>query len=60
MLRWAFVFFIIAIIAGVFGFGGIAAGASDIARVCFFFFIVIFVVSLVWGLATGRKTLPPV
>jgi len=60
MLRWAFAFFIIAIVAGVLGFGGIAAGASDIARVCFFFFVVIFVVSLVWGLMTGKKPLPPV
>ena len=59
MLRWALVFFIVAIIAGVLGFGGIAAGASDIARILFFFFIVVFVVSLIWGLATGRKTPPP-
>ena len=55
MLRWAAVFFIIAIIAGVFGFGGIASGAADIARVCFFLFVVIFLVSLVWGLMTGRR-----
>jgi len=54
MLRWALAFFIIAIIAGIFGFGGIASGAADIARVCFFFFIVVFAVSLVWGLVTGR------
>jgi uncharacterized membrane protein YtjA (UPF0391 family) len=55
MLRWAAVFFVIAIVAALFGFGGIASGASDIARVCFFFFLVIFVVSLIWGLATGRR-----
>ena len=60
MLRWALEFFIGAIIAGVFGFGGIASGAVDIARICFFFFIVIFLVSLVWGLLTGRRTLPPI
>jgi len=59
MLRWALAFFIIAVVAGVLGFGGIAAGASDIARFCFFLFIVIFLVSLVWGLATGRRTAPP-
>lgn len=59
MLRWALVFFIVAIIAAVFGFGGIAAGATDIARVCFFFFLVIFVVSLIWGLVTGGKSSPP-
>ena len=59
MLRWALGFFIVAIIAAVFGFGNIAAGATDIARICFFIFIVIFLVSLVWGLATGRR-IPPV
>ena len=59
MLRWALVFFIVSIIAALFGFGGISAGASEIARVCFFFFIVIFLVSLIWGLASGRRSSPP-
>jgi len=58
MLRWSLAFFIIAIVAAVFGFGGIASGATEIARVLFFFFVVIFVVSLLWGLMTGRR--PPV
>jgi len=55
MLRWSLSFFIIAIIAGVLGFGGIATGAADAARICFYFFLVIFVVSLAWGLMTGQK-----
>ena len=59
MLRWSLGFFIVAIIAAVFGFGGIASGASELARICFFFFVVIFLVSLVYGLATGRKISPP-
>jgi uncharacterized membrane protein YtjA (UPF0391 family) len=59
MLRWALAFFIVAIIAAVFGFTGIAAGASQIAQVLFFFFVVIFLVSLVWGLITGRSPRPP-
>jgi uncharacterized membrane protein YtjA (UPF0391 family) len=42
MLRWSLAFFIVAIIAAVFGFGGIAAGATDIARLLFFFFVVVF------------------
>ncbi len=54
MLRWALVFFIVAVIAGGLGYGGVSSGAADIARICFFFFVVIFVVSLIWGLATGR------
>jgi uncharacterized membrane protein YtjA (UPF0391 family) len=49
MLRYAAIFFIIAIIAAVFGFGGIAAGATEIAKVLFFIFIVIFLVTLLMG-----------
>jgi uncharacterized membrane protein YtjA (UPF0391 family) len=50
MLRYAIIFFVIAIIAAVFGFGGIAAGATEIAKILFFIFIVLFIVSLVAGL----------
>lgn len=49
MLRYAVIFLAIAIIAGVFGFGNIAAGASEIAKILFFVFIVIFVVMLILG-----------
>jgi uncharacterized membrane protein YtjA (UPF0391 family) len=42
-------FFIVALIAALFGFGGIAAGASSIAQVLFFVFLVLFVVSLIAG-----------
>jgi len=59
MLRWSLGFFIVAIIAAVFGFGGIASGASELARICFFFFVVIFLVSLVYGLVSGRRLQPP-
>jgi uncharacterized membrane protein YtjA (UPF0391 family) len=58
VLSWSLTFFIVAIIAAVFGFGGIASGAADIARVLFFVFLVVFAVSLVWGLATGRRSGP--
>ncbi len=50
MLRWAIAFLIIALIAAVFGFGGIAAAATDIARILFLVFLVLFAVSLVFGL----------
>ena len=46
MLYWAAVFFIIALIAAVLGFGGIAAGAAGIAKILFFIFLIAFVVSL--------------
>jgi uncharacterized membrane protein YtjA (UPF0391 family) len=49
MLRWAVVFFVVAIIAAVFGFGGIAASAAGIAKVLFVVFLVVAVVSLLLG-----------
>jgi uncharacterized membrane protein YtjA (UPF0391 family) len=57
MLRWALMFFIVALIAAVFGFGGIAADASGIARILFFIFLVLFALSLLYSLLTGRR--PP-
>lgn len=50
MLYYAAVFLVIALVAALFGFGGIAAGASGIAQTLFFIFIIGFVVSLVFGL----------
>ena len=49
MLSWAIGFFLIAVIAAVLGFGGIAGAASGIAQVLFFLFLVLFVLSLVFG-----------
>src|SRR5258706_7524761 len=59
MLTWSAAFFIIAIIAAVFGFGGIATGAAEAAHICFFFFLVIFLVTLIWGLVMGRRSGSP-
>jgi uncharacterized membrane protein YtjA (UPF0391 family) len=55
MLYWAVVFLIIALVAAVFGFGGIASAAVGIAKVLFFIFVVVFIVLLVMGLL-GRRT----
>lgn len=49
MLSWALVFFIVAIVAALFGFGVIASGAAAIAKVLFFVFLVLFIVSLIAG-----------
>ncbi|WP_019960838.1 DUF1328 domain-containing protein [Woodsholea maritima] len=54
MLRLALAFFIVAIIAAVFGFGGIAAGAASIAQILFFGFLILFAIALVVGLVQGR------
>lgn len=56
MLYWALVFFVIALIAALFGFGGIAGGAMTIAQVLFFIFLVLFVVSLIAGLVKRPRT----
>lgn len=53
MLQWAIIFLIIAIIAGAFGFGGIASTATGIAKVLFFLFLVVFVILLVMNLFGG-------
>jgi len=47
MLYWALMFLIIAIFAGLLGFGAIAFAAAGIARICFFLFLILFIVSLV-------------
>jgi uncharacterized membrane protein YtjA (UPF0391 family) len=46
MLRYAVGFFVVALIAAIFGFTGIAVAAAGIAKLLFFFFIILFVVSL--------------
>jgi uncharacterized membrane protein YtjA (UPF0391 family) len=54
MLHYAVVFFVIALIAGLFGFTGIAAGAVEIAKILFFIFIVLFLASLIVGLVRRK------
>ncbi len=53
MLKWAAIFFVISLIAGVFGFTNIAAGTRNIAKVLFFIALVIFLIVLVFGVFLG-------
>ena len=46
MLKWALFFFVISIVAGLFGFTGISAAAGGIAKILFFFFVALFVILL--------------
>lgn len=55
MLKWAFVFLIIAIIAGLFGFADVGAASATIAKWLFGIFLVLFVAALVIGLVIGSK-----
>jgi len=59
MLGWAITFLIVALVAAVLGFGGIASFAVDIARIVFVVAIILFVISSVVALIRGRSpTLP--
>ena len=49
MLYYAIVFLVIALIAGVLGFGGIAGTAVGIAKILFFVFLALFIISLIFG-----------
>jgi uncharacterized membrane protein YtjA (UPF0391 family) len=52
MLRWALIFLIVAVLAGVLGFAGIIVAAAGIAKLLFYMFLVLFAISLVVGLLT--------
>ena len=49
MLRWSLIFFVVAIIAAIFGFTGIAAASAGIAKTLFFIFVVLFLLTLILG-----------
>jgi uncharacterized membrane protein YtjA (UPF0391 family) len=51
MLRWALIFFIVALIAAVLGFTGIALAAAGVAKVLFYVFVILFVLSLLGHVA---------
>lgn len=55
MLRYAFIFLIVGIIAGLLGFTTIAGAAIGIAKIFFFIFLALFIVLLVLGLTAANK-----
>jgi uncharacterized membrane protein YtjA (UPF0391 family) len=54
MLSWVVTFLIIALIAGILGFGGIAGVSIEIAKTVFFIAVILFIISAVVGVARGR------
>lgn len=54
MLSWVVTFLVIALIAGVLGFGGVAGASVEIAKAIFFIAVVLFLISAVVGLVRGR------
>ncbi len=59
MLGWALTFLVVALIAAVLGFGGIAGTAIEIAKIIFFVAIILFLVSAVIGMFRGRSSRVP-
>jgi uncharacterized membrane protein YtjA (UPF0391 family) len=57
MLRWALLFLIVALISALFGFTSVAGTAIGAAKILFFVFLVMFVVSLVMGTREPRETI---
>lgn len=55
MIGWALTFLLVALVAGVLGFGGIAGAAVEIAKLIFFVAVVLFAISAVVGLLRGRS-----
>jgi uncharacterized membrane protein YtjA (UPF0391 family) len=55
MLSWVVTFLIVALIAGVLGFGGIAGASVEIAKTIFFIAVILFLISAVVGLVRGRS-----
>jgi len=53
MLYWTLIFLVVALVAGLFGFGGIASASAGIAKILFAIFLVLFLVSLIFGVVRG-------
>jgi len=54
MIKWAIIFFVISVIAGYFGFTGVASGARSVAKILFFVALAVFLVVLVFGVMLGK------
>jgi len=59
MLNYVITFFVLALIAAVFGFGGLAGEFAEIAKFLAILFVVLFVATLVYNMITGRRIQPP-
>lgn len=55
MLGWVLTFLVVALIAGVLGFGGIAGASVEIAKIIFFIAVVLFLISVIFGAFRGRS-----
>lgn len=53
MIKWAIIFFVISLVAGFFGFSGVAEGSKAIAKILFYIALTIFLIVLVFGVLLG-------
>lgn len=60
MLTWVITFFLLAVVAAVLGFGGLAGTFSSIAQFLAVLLVILFVASLVYSLVSGRRANPPI
>jgi uncharacterized membrane protein YtjA (UPF0391 family) len=54
LLKWALICLLISLVAGAFGYTGLARGAAQISKVLFFIFLVIFLVILILAITAGQ------
>jgi uncharacterized membrane protein YtjA (UPF0391 family) len=60
MLNWIITFFLLAVVAAIFGFGGLAGTFASIAQFLTGLFVILFIVSLIYSLISGRRAHPPI
>ncbi|MFW0778180.1 MAG: DUF1328 domain-containing protein [Rickettsiales bacterium] len=59
MLGYAITFFLLALVAAIFGFGGLAGTFASIAQFLTVLFVVLFIASLIYSMVTGKNAHPP-
>jgi uncharacterized membrane protein YtjA (UPF0391 family) len=54
LLKWALICLLISLVAGAFGYTGLARGAAQLAKILFFIFLVLFLVILILAISAGQ------
>ncbi|HKA64826.1 MAG TPA: DUF1328 domain-containing protein [Methyloceanibacter sp.] len=57
LLKWALICLLISLVAGAFGYTGLARGAAQISKILFFIFLVLFIVILILAISAGQLIL---
>ena len=55
LLKWALIFFLVSVVAGIFGFTGISAASADLARILFYIFLGLVVLFIILGVTIAKK-----